>query len=138
MDLGATLVGLAGLPPLPGDEGQDLLAGPHDTPDTDRSCLLVGRTGAALDRGALLGYRAPSVDRLGLFKFIAPSDGGAPELYFLQDDPAEAHNRAPDEAAAVQRLLAHLQTEQAEAAAPAAELDPAVVEGLRALGYFGE
>jgi len=138
MDLGATLVGLAGLPALPGDEGQDLLAGPHDTPDTDRSCLLVGRTGAALDRGALLGYRAPSVDRLGLFKFIAPTDGGAPELYFLQDDPAEAHNRAPDEAAAVQRLLAHLQTEQAEAAAPAAEMDPAVVEGLRALGYFGD
>ena len=94
----------------------------------------------------------PGVDHLlaaqtavqdGRFKYLVSADGRE-ELYDLVADPGEVDNIIDTHAAEAERLAAALASwtesvplyEPSEAEA-APELDPAVLEALRSLGYVG-
>jgi len=91
VDLGPTLLDLAGLPPLPGAQGRSLrpvlenTANPADWQDA---------------YAEFYGQRFVYTQRLvwhGPWKFVF-SPGGIDELYNLRDDPHETRNRADDPA----------------------------------------
>jgi choline-sulfatase len=81
-----------------------------------------------------LGWAPLHAWRTAGFKFIkAPH----PELYDLQNDPAEKANRAEEQGARVSDLSSHLEValRQPTPSAPAQSVDPETAERLRALGY---
>jgi arylsulfatase len=99
-DLPQTLLDAAGLPHHPGMQGRSLWP------------LLTGRVGAGHHRddvyceyyNAMPWHRDPTAQatmvRTGQFKLVVDHSTGCGELYDLENDPAETHNRWDDPAAA--------------------------------------
>ncbi len=131
IDITPTLLELVGAPELPGAEGRSL--GP----------LLRGEALPPLPAITEHGVRARVTgDRLSLVV-----EGDRTELFDLAADPGEERDLArsrPGEAAALAALLdAHRARPRAASAAASArprvrEVDPAVRESLRSLGYLDE
>ncbi|MBD3237594.1 MAG: sulfatase-like hydrolase/transferase, partial [Candidatus Eisenbacteria bacterium] len=107
-----------------------------------RSLLPLIAEGEAVRDVAYLETLVPQLDygwapyfglREGPWKYIrAPQ----PELYHLERDPGELHNRSaeePERVAAMETRLAALLADEAAGARTA--LDPAAIEQLRSLGY---
>lgn len=139
IDVGPTLLGLAGLPKVEGMLGLDLL---RDELPQDRHRVVETYGGAVLnlpgvkDAMAESGPSHQSVIHQG-WKLIL--DGDKPELYYLPDDPGELTDRAATEPAKVEELNAFIQAW--ESAAPATgqateNLDADDRKALEALGYL--
>ncbi len=138
LDVGPTLLGLAGVPRPPGMEGHDLL---HDALPADRVRVVETYGGAVPNlpgAKALMADAAPLAQAVlaGDWKLIRETE--MPELYNLFTDPDELVNRAEDQPARARRLSdlsdAWTRTYGArEATAPA--MDEEDREALRALGY---
>lgn len=140
MDIGPTLLGLAGLPRPRGMLGMDLL---QDSVPEDRARFMETFGGAVPDfpgAKALLQTETPSQQSvLVRGKKLTVSPHRSPALHDLGDDPGELRNRAalqPEIVTALRGLL-----EQWNAAHPFATLNPAALEGedkaaLRSLGYL--
>lgn len=140
IDLATTLLGLAGLAPLAGSLGVDVLNAP---PSPDRARIAEAYRGAVPNlpfglRGWMAG-RGPikqAVVRDG-WKLIAT--GKRNELYRLDDDPGELKNLHLRERERVAELRALLEawdkaTELRDE--PQQPLDEADLEALRSLGYL--
>ncbi len=139
IDVGPTLLGLAGLPKVEGMLGIDLLR--EEVPQ-DRHRVVETYGGAVLnlpgvkDAMAESGPSHQSVIHQG-WKLIL--DGDTPELYYLPDDPGELKDRAASEPGKVEELNAFIQAW--ETAAPATgqateNLDADDRKALEALGYL--
>jgi arylsulfatase A-like enzyme len=139
VDVGPTLLGLAGLPKLPGMQGLDLL---HDEVPMDRVRVVETYGGAVpnipgvKDAMADSGPSHRSVIHQG-WKLIL--DGDDPELYFLPEDPGELTERLGTDPGKREELNAFI--EAWEDAAPAAgqateNLDADDRKALEALGYL--
>lgn len=139
IDVGPTLLGLAGLPKVEGMLGLDLLR--EDVPQA-RHRVVETYGGAVLnlpgvkDAMAESGPSHRSVIHQG-WKLIL--EGNDPELYYLPDDPGELADRAAEEPGKVQELRAFI--EAWETAAPAGvqateNLDADDRKALEALGYL--
>ena len=94
IDLFPTLAARAGLRPLPGLPGRDLLApaAQSEAPRTGAGSTPGAREGAAPESAYARGEREEMV-RSGRFAYYRRSEGGA-ELYDLERDPQERHDLA--------------------------------------------
>ena len=138
IDVGPTLLGLAGLAPLPGMLGANVL-----TSEIPRGRVRAIETygGAVLN---LPGVRDVMEDAdpqlqgvlLNGWKLIL--EGDRAELYFLPDDPAELENRSGEHQAKVSELSALIHAWDAETermTAQGATLSESDIEALESLGY---
>jgi len=140
MDLAPTLLGLAGVPAVPGMSGVDLLQNP---PASDRMRFVETYGGAVPHVPGLRKMLANSgpthqgVIAQG-WKLILSGEHHK-ELYRLPDDPKEGHNLAENESDQVSALAGAVTewNRQHHAVHPSAhaELDEEDVEALRSLGY---
>lgn len=140
LDILPTVLELAGLNPPTGIEGKSL-AGP-----------LLDRTALPEDRAVYLQrrrYQEATVSgfhikgdltaiRKGSWKLLSAPDENLVELYHLETDPEERRNLAEERSEVHARLA--LQLREWEVAHPSshdvpADIDPEVIEMLRALGY---
>ena len=139
VDVGPTLLGLAGLPKVAGMQGLDLL---REEVPMDRVRVVETYGGAVpnipgvKDAMADSGPSHRSVIHQG-WKLIL--DGDDPELYFLPEDPGELTERLGTDPGKREELNAFIQAW--EAAAPAAgqateNLDADDRKALEALGYL--
>jgi arylsulfatase A-like enzyme len=139
IDVGPTLLGMAGLPPLEGALGINLIA--DVVPETrDRVAETYG--GAVPD---IPGVRDIMEDAgpmrqgalLGGWKLILGDTD--PELFYLPDDPGELNNLYAEQPEKAQALEALIETwsanhESVEGGAP--ELDQDDLDALKSLGYI--
>jgi arylsulfatase A-like enzyme len=139
IDVGPTLLGLAGLPKVEGMLGLDLLR--EEVPQ-DRHRVVETYGGAVVnlpgvkDAMAESGPSHQSVIHQG-WKLIL--EGDTPELYYLPQDPGELTDRTASEPAKVEELNAFI--EAWESAAPTTgqaseNLDADDRKALEALGYL--
>lgn len=129
-DIVPTLLGTAGIPPVNGIEGIDLLA----DPDTLPASRVVIATNT--DKPPLLGLRTRRWKAI-----LSPTGQGA--LFDLERDPGELHNLVFDQGptfAGLGLLLTQRATQPAAigASAEQAEITDADREMLRALGYVDD
>ena len=144
-DLAPTLLALAGLEPLPGSEGFDLLHGP---PPPDRPRFIQAYSGAALHLPGLAhppSHASPLLTGViqGPWKMFATPRGSQARLFQLRDDPEERRNLISDRPACLGRLeslvRAWLESARPPDTGPDADvpaLTPADRDALRALGYL--
>lgn len=140
MDIGPTLLGIAGLPRIQGMLGMDLL---RDAVPADRPRFMETFGGAVPNfpgARALLQTETPSKQAVIVAgKKLIVSRNRPRALFFLSEDPGELHNRAAlhsELADALQELLT-----QWDAAHPFGALQPAPLDDedmavLRSLGYL--
>jgi arylsulfatase A-like enzyme len=140
IDVAATLLGLAGLPPLAGDAGVDLLRAP---PPPERVRVVEAYRGAVpnLPFGLRnwMAARGPIKQAVvqGPWKLIVT--GKRQELYHLGQDPGELRNlhlRERERAAALRAALAAWDETTERAQEETQGLDVADMEALRSLGYL--
>jgi len=139
LDVGPTLLGLAGIEAMPTMMGKNLL---EQTPPSDRVRVLEGYGGAVPRVPGVKGMLAgASPVRQGLIRngWKLIEGGGRPQLYNLAEDPGELNNLANQEPERLREL-------QAVLAAWDADTDHAEAEGdvlseddraaLESLGYL--
>jgi len=138
-DVGPTLLGLVGLPPLEGAHGVDLIAAP---PAMDRIRIIEAYGGAAI---ALPGVREdmanmpPDVQAVMEKNWKLIVDGNRVELFDLATDPKEHRSAYAVERDRADALLRHLQTWNAVSTRrddEVRELTDDDLDALRALGYI--
>ncbi len=138
LDLAPTILGLAGVEAAPEMRGANLMRG---LPHADRVRVVEAYGGAVLNLpGAKVwmtkaGPELQSVIRGG-WKLIR--QGGASELYYLPDDPQEAHNLAgktPERLASLESSIAGWAALVVSGNAVDADLSAEDVEALESLGY---
>ena len=140
IDIAPTVLGLAGVPPMEGARGRNLLdaTGPETGP------RVVETYGGAVDEGerdvAVVVEREPEYRGVisSGWKLIT-EPGGACELYYLPDDPYEEHDLASSNPTLVKELrghIAHWLETTPRALADPALLSPEDVEALEAAGYL--
>jgi arylsulfatase A-like enzyme len=139
VDIGPTLLGLAGFAPLPGMLGVDLIASP---PEPDRIRVVETYGGAVPNlpgAHALMASRPPQ--RQGAlaegWKLIL--NGEEREVFYLPEDPMEGKNlaeREPGHAAALDRLIREWVEATPTGEAGTAELSSEDVQALENLGYL--
>ena len=141
IDVGTTLLELAGLMPAPGMRGLALLS---DTPHPDRVRVVETYGGAVPNlpgAKAVLANRGPQrqASLVGGWKLIR--NGSKHELFNLTVDPMEENDLAAQESDRVAFLGDLISTWDAETdkgASDAADLDQDDIDALDALGYTGE
>lgn len=137
VDIMPTILDEIGLPAQPGIAGA-VLGTPREPIITEQYLNHTAiRLAKRLGNRVSLGYRAIYE---GQWKLVQYSDGTA-ELYDLYDDPREVEERASDRPDVVARLLSDLEswldgTEKMASPDPEDEMDPKLLEQLRALGYL--
>lgn len=139
IDVGPTLLGLAGLPKVEGMLGLDVL---REEVPMDRHRVVETYGGAVLNFPGVKDAMTDSGPmRQGVihegWKLILGGDG--PELYYLPEDPEELTNRAGSEPGKVEELNAFIQSweQAAPATGKATEaLDADDRKALEALGYL--
>ncbi len=117
IDLAPSLLDLAGVPVPNSMQGRSFATGLRGQPMVARDGFLIEHTSdKVFPRVAGLGYKAVRTDRWKYIHYLDVS--GADELYDIQTDPYELHNRItdPEAAAPLANLKARL---QALLAAPA-------------------
>jgi len=138
IDLGPTLLDLAGLNPVQGMEGLVLTRG---LPGADRVRIVETYGGAVLNiPGAkeLMTASGPELQSAisGGWKLI--SEGDALELYYLPNDPGEQFNlatRSPDRLTSLAAKISQWSQTVASNKATDATLSNEDVEALKSLGY---
>lgn len=139
IDVGPTLLGLAGLPPVEGMVGLNLL---RDAIPMDRARVVETYGGAVPNIPGVKDAMAdsgPSHRSVLLQGWKLILDGDEPELYELSSDPGELKDRAGDEPDRVEALRALIHAW--EAAAPVSgeateNLDADDLKALESLGYL--
>jgi arylsulfatase A-like enzyme len=144
LDVSATLLDIAGLPPAAPRHGESLLPLVGGAPELGERWILAQRRFFAqdlvLERGRFAA-REPlfAVRSAGSAKLLW-SPAGSIELYDLAADPREAVDRAAERPGERERLLGVLhelrRSYATEAPAPDRNVDPELLEQLRALGYL--
>lgn len=137
IDIGTTLLGLAGLRAAPGMLGMDIIA---VKPGEDR-VRVVEVYGGDVREGAdarevVLG-RPPKLQGIVAEGWKLITDGGTPELYHVTSDSLEIRDLAEDEANRAHRLLMYLDAWNAETARGAAEAAPLSEDDIRVLDAAG-
>jgi arylsulfatase A-like enzyme len=139
VDVAPTLLGLAGLPPLEGMMGLDVI---REAIPLDR-VRVVETYGGSIPRDAegrrALAMRPPSLQAVIVAPWKLILGGRRPQLFNLAEEPSERKNRARKYPAEVQRLTALIDAWNAanpKALAEAAPLSEEDVEALNALGYL--
>ena len=139
IDVGPTLLGLAGLGRPPGMLGMDLL---HDAVPADRARVIETYGGAV---PKLPGARAVMTARPPMRQGVTRNEwklilrGPRTELFNVREDPMEETNLAGEMEARVRELTTLVETwsvEHPEGSAEEAELDQDDLEALEALGYL--
>lgn len=138
IDLGPTLLDLAGLTPAEGMLGLRLT---RALPDPDRVRIVETYGGAVLNvPGAkeLMTASGPELQSAisGGWKLI--TEGGEPELYYLPNDPNEQFNlatRSPDRLSSLTEKIAQWSKTISNNKATAATLSDEDIEALKSLGY---
>lgn len=139
LDIGPTLLGLAGLAPMPGMLGKNLLA---ENPAMSRT-RVVETYGGAVPKmpgaKALMADAAPQ--RMGVilegWKLILGARH--PELFHLPEDPGELNNLAsamPEKVAALRHLIEAWEKEYPRGKARETSLTDDDIEALKSLGYL--
>jgi arylsulfatase A-like enzyme len=139
IDVGPTLLGLAGLPKPPSMKGLDLL---NDTLPEDRDRVIETYGGAVLNMPGvkdLMAGAEPILQGVISGEWKAIFDGGQAELYHLAEDPMEEQDLAAQRMDIVDELRAKLEAwdageERAEQSGEALTEDD--LEALRSLGYI--
>lgn len=141
MDIGPTLLPLAGIEPLPDMLGTDMLA-----PDLPFDRVRVVETyGGAVPN--LPGVAAIMADRPPMRQGVLDEGwkliigGPDTELYYLPDDPMEETNLAEEQPERVERMTAQIQAWDESTARLSAEKTSLTEEDLKALeslGYIGD
>ncbi|HOD50324.1 MAG TPA: sulfatase [Candidatus Hydrogenedentes bacterium] len=138
LDIGPTLLGLAGLEPFPGMEGVDLLNG--NVPDgrvrvfETYGGAVPNLPGAKAIMGDLPSMRQAVID--GAWKLII--DGPRDELFHLEDDPGELQNLSgarPGDVARLRKFIEEWDAKTPRIAPKKAELSAEDIEALEDLGY---
>jgi choline-sulfatase len=130
VDVGPTLLDLAGLPGLAGVDGVSLVP-----LVSGRAQDVPAATIETLRPWASYGWSPLAALRDGAWKLV---DAPRPELYDVGSDPAERTDRRAAEPARVASMAASLARLRAKHTPPApAALAPDAAERLRALGYTG-
>lgn len=138
VDVGPTLLGLAGLDRIPGMVGLDLL---HETaPDT--RARVVETYGGAVPRlkgvRALMANKPPQMQGVLLNSWKLILEGDKAELFDLGRDPMEEHDLSkahPERVAELTRLVTQWDEKTARAPSMALELSEDDLEALKSLGY---
>ncbi|MFO7973625.1 MAG: sulfatase [Candidatus Hydrogenedentota bacterium] len=139
VDVGPTLLGLAGLPPLPGMEGLDLL---NDEVPEDRVRVFETYGGAVPNlpgAKALMGNQPPMRQAViaGPWKLII--DGRRDELFNLEDDPEELEDVSddrPEDVARLRKIIEEWDAATPRVAPEEAQLTEDDIEALENLGYI--
>jgi len=140
VDIGPTLLGLAGLAPAPGMLGLDLLSGAL----LEARPRVVETYGGAVPRlpgaKAIMAEKPPQRQGVLLdgWKLIL-DEHGRPELFRLGADPMEAANLAgqePDRVDALRAMIERWSSETRRSRAKEAELSAEDIEALEGLGYL--
>lgn len=140
MDVGPTLLGLAGLTPEASMLGSNVLA---MSPPQDRPRFME-TYGGAVPRlpgmRALMEHTSPTYQAVTCQGWKLVRGNAQPDrLFYLPDDPGELRNRRGEQPSlyeALHRLLEQWHTSRPRAAQTAADLRPEDVEALRGLGYI--
>ena len=141
IDVGPTLLGLAGLANAPGMLGRDILG---ETP-SELAPRIVETYGGAVPKvpgvRALMANAEPMWQTIidGGWKLIV--NGRRTELYHLAEDPGELENRATEEGERVEMLrglLGEWDRLTERGIGGGAELDDADLEALQSLGYIDD
>jgi arylsulfatase A-like enzyme len=139
IDIAPTLLGLAGLPPMSGMKGLDLLRDEI----TAARIRVVETYDGSIPRDAearrSLAERPPSLQAVivGSWKLILGN--GKPRLFNLADDPGERKNAARKHPVKTQRLTALVEawnTANPKTATGAVALSEEDMDALKALGYL--
>jgi hypothetical protein len=139
MDLSNTILAMAKMELMEGTESANLLRFMTGELNRDLASLIVGRTGRALDKGTLFGYRLAKqgAQKTGQnLKIIWQPDAGAPALFDLMNDRHEQVDIAADQQTAVGVLQARIEEEVGGLRSASSDLDADTKERLRALGYL--
>jgi arylsulfatase A-like enzyme len=139
MDLSNTILAMAKMELMEGTESANLLRFMTGELNRDLASLIVGRTGRALDKGTLFGYRLAKqgAQKTGQnLKIIWQPDAGAPALFDLTNDRHEQVDIAADQQTAVGVLQARIEEEVGGLRSASSDLDADTRERLRALGYL--
>jgi arylsulfatase A-like enzyme len=139
MDLSNTILAMAKMELMEGTESANLLRFMTGELNRDLASLIVGRTGRALDKGTLFGYRLAKqgAQKTGQnLKIIWQPDAGAPALFDLTNDRHEQVDIAADQQTAVGVLQARIEEEVGGLRSASSDLDADTKERLRALGYL--
>lgn len=143
-DVPATLAALVGLPPLAAENALDVTAFALGAELDPTRAIFLQRPYYPEGRERF-DERGPGLAvRTGRWKYFEASEEGVRELYDVTNDPAEQENLAeakPKRAELLAETLAEWwrgQQERRPEPATASELDPEVLEGLRALGYIDD
>jgi arylsulfatase A-like enzyme len=139
IDIGPTLLGLAGLDPVPGMEGLDLLNG--EVPD-NRVRVFETYGGAVPNlpgAKAIMGDQPPMRQAVidGPWKLII--DGRRNELFNLEDDPLELEDLSedrPDDVARLRKIIEEWDAALPRVAPEEAKLSEDDIEALENLGYI--
>jgi len=138
IDIGTTLLELAGLTPAPGMHGLALLS---DTPQPDRIRVVETYGGAVPNlpgAKAVMANRGPQRQAALLNNWKLIRNGSKYELFNLTVDPMEENDLAaqePDRVALLGDLISAWDAETDNGAADAADLDQDDIEALGTLGY---
>ncbi len=131
MDIATTVTDITKTETLPSSEGFPLMALAEGAWEKGISSLLLGRRGIALSEGLLYGYRSGGV------KYHLDPVSGQERLYDITTDPAEqveVSAKLP-ELLVTARERVRDETRGKLLQPESGDMDPAVVEKLRALGY---
>lgn len=139
IDIGPTLLGLAGFEPAPGMEGIDLLNG--EVPD-NRVRVFETYGGAVPNlpgAKAVMGDQSPMRQAVihGPWKLII--DGRRDELFNLEDDPLELEDLSedrPDDVARLRKIIEEWDAAVPRVAPEEAKLSEDDIEALENLGYI--
>lgn len=141
IDVGPTLLALAGLEPMPGMMGVDLLSGAAGLDGAGRA-RVVETYGGAVPRlpgaRAIMAGRPPQRQGVLLDGWKLILDGQKAELFELGRDPKEERNLAdtyPERTAELRRLVQQWDKSIARVSGTRAKLSEDDIEALRSLGY---
>ena len=139
IDVGPTLLGLAGLQPAEGMLGLDIL---KETIPLDRARVVETYGGAVPKLPGAKGLMAgspPLRQAVILHEWKLILGGGEPQLFHLENDPGELDNLAGQQPGRVAELKAILESWDGaiiRAQEEGEELSGADIEALRSLGYI--
>lgn len=139
IDIGPTLLGLAGLEPAEGMIGRDVL---RNVPEANRVRVFETYGGAVPKlpgAHAVMADKAPMRQGIILEGWKLILGGGPPELFYLPGDPGELDNRAAAEPARVKELQGLIEAWDKGTSTgtnESASLNTDDVSALEALGYI--
>jgi arylsulfatase A-like enzyme len=135
-DVADTILAALGIRGMDPSEGTDLLAFANAPDAPSLGITLLGRRGASLEEGTLIGLRTGRSTGGNAVKYIAEPGTGHEEIYDLETDPEEMHDISAEQAEVLRRSRELVVEETKTRRSENTLLDPVTLRGLRALGYL--